>query len=589
MSFGFFLLSFIFLFSSPICAKIFNVYSGGSIQDAIDTAKNGDTIKIYYGKYYSPFFLRGKNLQFMGVPKETETTIKYPKIHGKGEDRHFYIDNVGDHAINSTETVFQYLKFIKGEAKKTSIAGKVGGSFHIRNGAQISIIDCEFVKNGAKSGGAVAVVEAGSFARIENCSFSKNWAKREGAAFYIYEGTGEIYNSQINDNYLKEKKKSTSKSDGVGVFCAGETGFVIVNGCTLDSNIGHSWGSAILVTGGLGAMIEDNTITGNVTEKHGAIVVAHNDHISGTYTLIQNNIIDGNVCGEIAPGIYLENAVNVQIISNQITNNFLTEIAEYSESRNAGAFYAYNSNGTFINNLVKGNHAEVIGAIDIETNSTFTIENNTFESNYAEISWPVIVVRESTVNLNYNIIDNNYLSESGNKEHLASIFILDSGLTANSNLIKNNDGVLYISNSTVDFINNTVVNNISQRRNVHTLNAFQSGVKVLNNIFYQNQGVALYYYDSDFSVLSNNFYSVSQISIDAMDVNDLNQYSYASGNVDFSPRFTDEASENFELSSSSYLVDAGRESKELSSRDLKGNSRINGSQVDLGAYELVLS
>ena len=591
---SFVIVSFLFIFSCTgvfcLYGKNINVYKGGDLQGAINQAGNGDTITIHPGKYYGPFILRGKNIQFIGVAVEKATGTKLPVIHGRKQSRHFYIDNVGLKRIKADKTIFRNLKFLKGKATKQSIAGSIGGSFHVRNGAQITIEDCIFMKNVAKRAGAVACVELGSRVVIRNCQFIKNKANKEGAAIYNFNGQIEVYDSEISYNYMKPRKKAKGKSDGTAVFCAGISGFATVQNCVMDSNLSYVWGSAILITGGQGANITGNTITNNITTKHGAIVVAHNNHISTTETIIEDNVVDGNVCGEIGAGIYLENARNVNIIGNQIINNSLMKIAQYDYALNAGAFYSHNSTGVFNDNFVNNNSAQVIGALDFEENSVFTVEGNIITNNTATKDWPAIVIRHSEVDFRRNIIRNNVLQSNGNQYHAGSLLVNGSKIMIENNLFDNNSDILYSVDSNVGLINNTIVNNVNPYAASVGFRLDNSKALIVNNIFYKNEGTAIHFFDSQVEIYNNNFFDNYRIarkdsSNPINTVEKLNSYSFASDNMDHEVFFTNASEGQFQLSPNSYLIDAGLEVELSASYDLMGNNRFTDQTIDIGACE----
>ncbi len=275
-----------------------------SIQDAVDSVQDSDTIYLTPGIY-------------------TESGIKIDKnitLQGMGNTSDIIID--GNHAntiilVNSVSKVkFFNITFINGKAPE------YGGAIHSELGGQIYVDSCDFINNTAgHNGGAIDI--AGEQHRIKwqvftnygflnatNCNFINNKAGHDGGALATYWGNSYVYNSYFTQNYAERDggalrvgiysttttenctfDNNTAKEWGGALY--NWPGELTVNNCTISNNYAGTQGGAMITSGPL--TVTNSKITNNKAERMGGVIFIAEEtpHIPST-VVFENNIIEGN-------------------------------------------------------------------------------------------------------------------------------------------------------------------------------------------------------------------------------------------------------------------------------------------------------
>ncbi len=553
-------------------------YQYSTIQSAVDAAKEGDTVLVYPGKYMENIIFRGPNITLKSAEGPAVT-----KISGGNLGLVMYFAN-----RENLNMVVDGFKIVKGYTNDN------GGAIYIANQSSPTIKNCIIKSNYAKKGAGICVIE-NSAPIIENCIIEKNTAKKQGAGIFVFNSSPSIQNNRIDWNTVLKNEKDIS--DGAGIFCAGDDSNPVITNNTIQNNHAEVWGGGIIITG-CHATITDNIVSNNFAVWHGAgITIVHNNHLTQGSTLVQNNDISNNTVQKIGAGVYLENAVNVVVRENTISNNQVVPGGGYAD-RDAGGIYAYNTSGVIEYNTVSDNTSKYMAAMDITDGCKLTIEHNTITGNVAEQRW-IIILTAGDNKFRYNTVTGNHLEDGAEGFGLlgGAVFVFQGNAELASNLIAENDGGLGGFQSTFSAVNNTIVNNNALLGGLSGgMIIYQSTVDTLaNNIFSGNEGYHIYEYLSTFTVSYNNFNNndrgiLYKLKSDGSpsyytSVQSFNALSYADNNFAVSPSFE---SASYALTEDSKLVDSGNDSVELPTFDVMGNDRISGNTVDIGAYEYQL-
>jgi nitrous oxidase accessory protein NosD len=290
------------------------------------------------------------------------------------------------------------------------------------------------------------------------------------------------------------------------------------------------------------------TVEGDDTSAGGGIYVA-----SGP-TLIRDNAILSNTAQAEGGGIYVGWNVPMEIISNTIAYNSLTD---QPNGQGAGI------HTTGLDEVV------VIHGNFIHHNS---LESG-FEGSGLYISSPAI-------------IDGNWIEANYGPDGRSALFIMDvsNPLSVTNNVIAENSsiGVRLIENSDIRMINNTIVGNALR------------GVQVQ---FLQSNQVELPAFTMQNNIVANNGECgvfIENVGKHDMDYNDISgqRYQYCgfpsiqAHSISQDPAFVDPTLSDYHLSASSPAINHG-DGALAPLEDYDGNVRSQNYTVDMGAYEFV--
>lgn len=254
-------------------SSIIYLNSESNIQDAIDSAKAGDTI-VLNGTFKI---------------KDTINVNKAIKINGSDEGATISKDSISKLSlfnVNAVNVVLNNLKFYSG---KNTFAGAI-----LWNGNYGTINNCEFIDNIATgSSGGGAIVLTGDNCNINNCVFNTNKAITEASAGAIY--VKSDFCQLVNCTF----KNNEAIFDGGALVLEGES--CIISNCTFERNeANYGNGGAILVTGDknriLKSIFRENKVSNadNINSTGGgAIFCDSSNFLINNCSFYDNVVING--------------------------------------------------------------------------------------------------------------------------------------------------------------------------------------------------------------------------------------------------------------------------------------------------------
>ena len=418
------------------------------IQDAIDAARDGDTI-LLKGTYYSS----SANDRIFIRKQLTITSDSVAVLDGKN------LSVALDIRTDGAGTVLKNLKFIHGN-------GDIGSAVlvHAKN---VKIEKCIFEDNHANKGGAIHTdykLDSPSGLLIDNCQFRRNNGyyknyelESAGAALTMYGTDSEVKNSIFEDNWVISKQISYGGAIQVGLDLPGSNGKV--TNCTFINNrattIGnHSHGGAGCLRNG--TIYENCVFINNYADEGGALTY----HGSGKVincTFLNNTAREFG--GALSTG-FLYDYMELTVTGCNFEGNYAPM---------GGAIQANGMNVIIDNSNFKDNNVSDYGGAIYARAKDVTIKDSTFESNTAYIDGGAIYIEgKNTIVENSRFISNDAIPD---------VDRLDDGL----------GGAIYINSSQASIKNNSF--RLNTARNGSAIYYDREGKKLTleNNELFQNQ------------------------------------------------------------------------------------------------------
>lgn len=334
------------------------------------------------------------------------------------------------------------------------------------------------------------------------------------------------------------------RNDTVAYFGNGETSDSVLDGFTLQNGFA-GLGKPLADLDGGGILIQNTspTIRNNVITDNIADVPGFGIHVYLGSPIIDGNTISSNrASGRVSGGgggggIALLGGGSAQIINNTIINHDVTT------DFNGG------------------------GGIDLWGAGTPTIRNNFISGNTGGFGGGICMMGASNALIVQNVILDNTATDRGGGIY----WIVPSGEPGPT------------------VLNNTIVNNSSPEDAGVYANGFDASTELTNNLIITYSGLPAVYC-GDLNDInppifnSNNIYSQSGAPYAGIcsDQTGLN------GNISADPLFLDIYADDFRLEPLSPAINKGDgTAPDLPATDFAGNTRIVGSEVDMGAYEYV--
>lgn len=478
----------------------------GSLQVAIDNAREGDLIKMAGGTYTTMDTRNGqtqmgyitKTLTIQGgyyryttdnsvtegryTPNDWE--VPFPDLNptildGQGKGRIFYV--LDEKRVDSEGNPIAVEPTITGvTVKNGNSAGlkgpqgnsfDAGGAIYLDNTkAKISNVDIS--NSTADFGGAVYMIS--STLSLDDVSIRNNIAITRGGGFYLETSNdviinniiieqnkaplgGGLYldrsNALIQQNQIRSNGDSATTLLGGGLFLDNSSASIISN--TITANIAAN-GAGVYAEGG-SDNISGNTITNNKALNTGAELGRGGGCYTGAgSTNVNNNVIQGNQA-ILGAGCFAQNSEAIYRL-NQIIENVA--------SNSGGGLYLLNSSeATIQENFINLNRANSTlenngGGGLFVSSSNATIRNNTVTNNTANAGGGLYLFSFSNANVEENNVSNNTATQNG-----GAFFIKLSNAQLNRNTItsnrtvQGNGGGIYIELSSAALLENTIEQN----------------------------------------------------------------------------------------------------------------------------------
>ena len=579
-----------FVAAAPVMAQPVTISVPGdypTIQQALTVAQSGDTIIVGDGTYYeNDLDFGGKAIHLISASGPGSTIID-----GSLTAPIFRLNN-----NEPREAIIEGFTITNGYGNLRYLAGGV----YINNGSSPTIKNNIITNNTASWAGAGITISNGSNPLILNNEISYNTVPRDGGGIHIYLASAEIDGNTFSYNVASGEPKA----EGGAIKATLSTDVTIKNN-TIQNNTAGFAGGGIYVFG-TNAEIINNQVTDNDGGGFAGGIGAENQIAFGNQTVkINENYIKNNTATKKGGGIhtFMENTSSyVEIMGNIIIgNSAVNSSCTSATDANCGLGGGIGSfDGTEIhkvkNNQIKDNRADLYGGA-VFTNMDLIFEGNSIDFNAGVYNHGGFAcIGTSNCSILRNSFANNYVENPSASDLIPGALYVKNATAAviENNFFLNNTGyqagAVAINSNSINtaIIHNTFANNTTTYSAGGTI-FVTSDATFVNNIFYGDLYGIRIANPINVAIDYNRFYNnLSGLVLDPPNiyslVSDLNNESFAYGNSEGDPSFTDEADYDFHLSSSSILIDQGI-CDSNSSVDYDGDPRPTGIGCDIGADE----
>lgn len=329
-----------------------HVRDGGSIQEVIDSAVNGEIILVHDGIYNENINFREKSIILRSENGAGHTIIN-GMIPGsvvtfnnrEAEDSVLDGFTIQNGAFSKGGGIFCSFSSptISNCIIKESLAYNSGGGVYCDNYSSPTITHCLITNNSAKSGGGGIYCESNSSPTIINCSIKNNKTDYSGGGLYCSTNVSlTTTNCTISDNHAES---------GGGISCRSSS--ATIDNCTISGNSSIRSGGGIYCSGDM-PVIKDCTIINNLSNRDGGgIFLSYCEDFSSSPSLF-NCLISNNIAYEEGGGFFARECDHKTLsIANCIIKN--------NKALRGGGGYCWDSPLKIINCIFDNNYATYYG------------------------------------------------------------------------------------------------------------------------------------------------------------------------------------------------------------------------------------
>lgn len=461
-----------------------------AIQDAVDSAFNGDTIQVSQGVYTSTAFqvvYINKAITLTGGYTTTDWANSYPITRPSVIDaesvsgrRGMYINsssvatitlagltiqrgyiqdaNGGGIFIVTGTVVLRESQLLNNQAIGNYPNARGGGMY--MSGGTITLIDNSFQSNSANTDGGGVYATNSTLTLSGNTFQSNSVTSGSGAGVYVTNGSAEFTDNLFQDNSVG----GWGDFYGGGVYMSGSN--VILNGNSFQSN-SASYGGGAYVYNSIG------TLSGNTFQDNSAMIRSSDAGGGGVYVgystvTLSSNVFQGNSTISRGGGVHISGG-NVTLSSNFVLSNTAAEPGGYQPR--GGGVYIAGGDVTLEGNAILSNTTSTSGGgiYVYWGGGNIILDNNSICNNKALSSGGGVYVSISSgiVNLSGNTILGNMANQYGGGVYANDGTITLSNTEVLSNTADTAGGGIAIAGGTVIGTNNIVANNISPWEGVY--------------------------------------------------------------------------------------------------------------------------
>jgi len=309
--------------------RIIPVSGGGlALQNAVNTAENGDTLIVAAGVYTGDIDIGGKQIKLFGVNPDDPNIIPKVVIDCGGNTRGFIftggetadtvvsgftIINGGGDAVRGGAIFIDANSsplIVNIDINDCNVSNANGGAIYISNGSNpefgnVNITNCS-AQNG--NGGGV-YISSNSSPIFRNCSIDDCYAGANGGGVYCETQSSAIFSDSTFTN--------NSASDSGGAIFYYDLCIVNIDGCEFSGNWAQNDAGAVLCSFNCDFNIDKCNFTGNdANNSAGGIYIEEN--CSGK---IRDTNMSGNTAFEDGGAIYITDSNVIEIEDCNIADN----------------------------------------------------------------------------------------------------------------------------------------------------------------------------------------------------------------------------------------------------------------------------
>ncbi len=418
-----------------------------------------------------------------------------------------------------------------------------------------------------------------------NAEDTENYTHNNGGGIYNYSNSPTITNCTISDN--------TAFEGGGGLFNYFYSSPTISN-CTISDNTAFEGGGGLCNHFYSSPTISNCTISDNTASKGGGLC-----NYRDSSPTISNCTISDNTASE-GGGLCNYRDSSPTISNCTISDNTASEgggLCNYRDSSptisnctingnsadyGGGLFNYFYSSPTISNCTISDNTASEGGGLRNFDNSSPTISNCTISDNTANRGGGLSNYEFSSPTISNCTISGNSANYGGglSNYYFSSPSIINC--TISNNRATNGGGICNYDFSNPTITNCTIIRNNASDLGGGLCNIPDSSPIINNSIIWENTATTGKQIYHSYGTITFNY---SCYSNGEGDLTILNGFNTNSTNHSNNPQFVDADNNDYRIKRSSPCINTGNNTYNSVTNDIRGYARIQGGNIDMGAYE----